>query len=215
MNEVLTIGTRFGRLFRSVSEPSVPRPSRAEAEEAVRTLLRWAGEDPSREGLVETPSRVVRAYDEWFSGYSQDPTEFLKSTFSEVAGYDEIVVVRDIEFASHCEHHLSTISGRAHIGYLPECRVVGISKLARVVESFAHRLQIQERMTAQIADAIEVALEPRGVAVVLEGSHTCMNSRGVRQRGARMVTSRMLGVFRDRPETRQEFFATVGFANYR
>jgi GTP cyclohydrolase IA len=215
MNEIVNIATKSSRFFTPAPKPSMPRPSRAEAQEAVRTLLRWAGEDPSREGLLETPSRVIRAYDEWFSGYSQDPTEFLQRTFSEVAGYDEIVVVRDIEFLSHCEHHLAAINGRAHIGYLPRSRVVGLSKLARVVEIFARRLQIQERMTAQIADAIEVALQPRGVAVILEGSHACMSSRGVRQRSARMVTSRMLGVFRDRPEIRQEFFAAAGFPNHR
>jgi GTP cyclohydrolase IA len=213
MSEIVNIVTKSS--LTPVSNPGMSRPSRGEAEEAVRTLLRWAGEDPSREGLLETPSRVVRAYGDWTSGYSQDPIEFLQKTFSEVAGYDEIVVVRNIEFSSHCEHHLAVIRGRAHIGYLPRCRVVGLSKLVKVVEVFARRLQIQERMTTQIADAIKAALEPRGVAVVLEGSHGCMSSRGVQQRSARMVTSRMLGVFRDRPETRQEFFAAVGLGNHR
>ena len=209
MNEIVNVLAGPARSYSSIAE-EMARPTRAEAEQAVRTLLRWAGEDPNREGLLETPARVARAYEEWFSGYSQDPALLLQRTFSEVAGYDEMVVVRDIEFSSHCEHHLANIKGRAHIGYLPRSRVVGISKLTRVVEIFAHRLQIQERMTAQIADAIQTALKPRGVGVVLEGSHACMSSRGVRNAGARMVTSRLLGVFRDQPETRQEFLASIG-----
>jgi GTP cyclohydrolase I len=173
-------------------------------------LLRWAGEDPSWEGLLHIPSRVVRAYEDWFSGYGQDPTEFLQRTFSEVAGYDEMVIVRGIDFSSDCERHLAPISGRAHVGYLPQSRVLGLSKLARLVDVFARRLQIQERMTAQIADALNLVLEPRGVAVVVEGAHACMTSRGVSKPTARMVTSRMLGIFRERPETRCEFLAATG-----
>jgi GTP cyclohydrolase I len=185
------------------------RPSRAEVEQAVRTLIRWTGDDPHREGLVDTPARVVRAYEQWFSGYGEDAEEFLQRTFEEVAGYDEMVLLRDIRFVSHCEHHMAPVIGRAHIGYLPRNRVVGISKLARVVEVFAKRLQIQERVTAEIANTLDRVLRPQGVAVVIEGTHGCMTSRGVRQREATMVTSRMLGVFRDRPETRQEFLSAI------
>ena len=185
------------------------RPSRTEVEQAVRTLIRWTGDDPHREGLADTPARVVRAYEQWFSGYNEDPEEFLQRTFEEVAGYDEMVLLRDIRFVSHCEHHMAPVIGRAHIGYLPRSRVVGISKLARVVEVFAKRLQIQERMTAEIANTLDRVLRPQGVAVVIEGTHGCMTSRGVRQREATMVTSRMLGVFRDRPETRQEFLSAI------
>jgi GTP cyclohydrolase I len=185
------------------------RPSRAEVEQAVRTLIRWTGDDPNREGLKETPARVVRAYEQWFSGYGEDAEKFLQRTFEEVAGYDEMVLLRDIRFVSHCEHHMAPVIGRAHIGYLPRDRVVGISKLARVVEVFAKRLQIQERITAEIANTLDRVLRPQGVAVVIEGTHGCMTSRGVRQREATMVTSRMLGVFRDRPETRQEFLSAI------
>jgi GTP cyclohydrolase IA len=185
------------------------RPSRAEAEEAVRTLLRWAGDEPEREGLDATPSRVVRAYEEWFAGYGEDPAELLQRTFEEAGGYDEIVLLRDIRFESHCEHHMAPIIGRAHIGYLPRNRVVGISKLARLVEVYAKRLQIQERMTAEIANTIDRVLNPHGVAVVIEGTHTCMTTRGVHKSQATMVTSRMLGVFRDNPETRQEFLSAI------
>jgi GTP cyclohydrolase I len=185
------------------------RPSRAEAEEAVRTLILWAGDDPNREGLLNTPARVVRAYEEWFAGYRQDPGEHLKRTFEEVAGYDEMVVLRDIRFVSHCEHHLAPIAGRAHIGYLPRNKVVGISKLARLVRVYARRLQIQERMTAEIANTLDRVLAPQGVAVVVEGTHGCMTSRGVSQSSATMVTSRMLGAFRERPETREEFLAAI------
>src|ERR1700680_1857398 len=185
------------------------RPSRADAEEAVRTLIRWSGDDPDREGLLGTPGRVVRAYEEWFAGYFENPREYLKRTFKEVGGYDEIVLLRDIQFESHCEHHMAPIIGRAHIGYLPHNRVVGISKLARLVEVYAKRLQIQERITAEIANTLERVLQPQGVAVVVEGTHGCMTSRGVSQREATMVTSRMLGAFRDRPETRQEFLAAI------
>jgi GTP cyclohydrolase I len=187
------------------------RPSRNEAEDAVRTLIRWAGDDPDREGLRGTPGRVVRAYEEWFWGYTEDPGEYLERTFEEVAGYDEVVVLRDIRFESHCEHHMAPIVGRVHIGYLPRTRVVGISKLARLVDVYARRLQIQERMTAEIANTLDRILKPHGVAVVVEGVHACMTTRGVRQSASTMVTSRMLGVFRDRPETRQEFLSSIRF----
>ncbi len=186
------------------------KPSRAEAEAAVRTLIRWAGDDPDREGLLATPSRVTRAFEEWFSGYNDDPREYLKRTFEETGGYDEVVVLRDIRFESHCEHHLAPIIGRVHIGYLPRKRVVGISKLARLVEVFARRLQIQEKMTAEIATCLDQVLKPHGVAVVTEGTHQCMTTRGVHKPGVTMVTSRMLGVFRDHAETRQEFLSAVG-----
>jgi GTP cyclohydrolase IA len=186
------------------------RPSRAEAEQAVRTLLRWAGDDPAREGLLGTPGRVARAFEEWFAGYDRDPVDYLQRTFEEVENYDEMVVLRDIRFESHCEHHLAPIIGRAHIGYLPSGRVVGISKLARVVELYAKRLQIQEKMTAQIANSIAEVLRPEGVAVVLEASHQCMTTRGVHKSGVTMVTSRMLGAFRDNPSTRREFLTLIG-----
>ena len=186
------------------------RPSRKEAEAAVRTLLRWAGDDPDREGLHETPARVVRAYEEFFSGYALDPVEFLNRTFSETEGYDEIVVLRDIRVESHCEHHMVPIVGRAHVGYLPKNRVVGISKIARLVDAYARRLQIQEKLTAQIANTMQEVLDPRGVAVVIEASHECMTTRGVRKSGAAMVTSRMLGAFRDDPATRREFLTMIG-----
>ena len=186
------------------------RPSRTEAEEAVRTLIRWAGDDPQREGLAETPARVVRAYEEWFAGYAQDPKALLERTFGEVRGYDEMVVLRSIPFASHCEHHLAAITGEVHVGYLPKDRVVGLSKLARLVEVFARRLQIQERLTAEIADALEEYLQPRGVGVVVSASHACMTSRGVSKPGAVMVTSRMRGTFRSNPATRHEFLSAIG-----
>lgn len=196
------------RTSREVGKP-LDRPSRAEAEQAVNTLIRWAGDDPGREGLLGTPARVVRAYEQWFAGYGEDPGAHLARTFEEVAGYDEMIVLRDIHFVSHCEHHMAPIIGRAHIGYLPRSEVVGISKLARLVQVYARRLQIQEAMTAEIANALDRALAPQGVAVVIEGTHGCMTSRGVGQSAATMVTSRMLGVFRDRPETRQEFLAAI------
>ncbi len=186
------------------------RPSREEAEDAVRTLIRWAGDDPGREGLRATPARVVRAYEEWFAGYKDDPREYLKRTFEETGGYDEVVVLRDIRFESHCEHHLAPVIGRVHIGYLPRNRVVGISKLARLVEVFARRLQIQEKMTAEIASCLDAVLKPHGVAVVAEGTHQCMTTRGVHKPGVTMVTSRMVGVFRTNAETRQEFLAAIG-----
>ncbi len=188
------------------------RPSKDEAEDAVRVLLRWAGDDPDREGLLGTPERVVRAYEEFFAGYQADPVEYLQRTFEEVEGYDEMVVLRDIRFESHCEHHLAPIIGVAHVGYLPRKRVVGISKLARVVETYAKRLQIQEKMTAQIANTINDVLEPSGVAVVIEASHQCMTTRGVHKPGTSMLTSRMLGAFRDDPSTRREFLAMIGSA---
>ncbi|MBI3443843.1 MAG: GTP cyclohydrolase I FolE [Magnetospirillum sp.] len=185
------------------------RPSRAEAEEAVRTMLRWAGDDPDREGLVGTPDRVVRAYEEFFSGYDQDPTEILHRTFEETDGYDEMVLLRDIRLESHCEHHVVPIIGKAHVAYLPDKRVVGISKLARVVEIYARRLQIQEKLTAQIANTINDVLQPKGVAVVIEAAHQCMTTRGIHKPGVTMVTSRMLGAFRDDPATRREFMALI------
>ena len=200
---------RPANLF-SARLPAGPRPSRAEAEGAVRTLLRWAGDDPAREGLRETPGRVVRAYEEYFRGYDADPAAVLRRTFEETDGYDEIVLLRDIRFESHCEHHLAPIVGRAHVGYLPHRRVVGISKLARLVEVYARRLIIQEKMTAQIANLINEVLEPKGVAVVIEAVHQCMTTRGVHKPGTTLVTSRMLGAFRDDPTTRREFLAMVG-----
>jgi GTP cyclohydrolase IA len=186
--------------------------SRAQAEEAVRTLLRWSGEDPGREGLLDTPGRVVRAYEDWFSGYALDPDEYLARTFEEVEGYDELIVLRDIEFESHCEHHMAPIIGKVHVGYLPDGKVVGISKLARVVEAYARRFQVQEKMTAQIADCIQRVLQPLGVGVVVEGAHECMTTRGVHKRGVSMITSKMLGGFRDDARTRAEFlrFIDVG-----
>jgi len=186
------------------------RPTREEAEAAVATLIRWAGDDPTREGLVDTPGRVARAYREWFAGYDVDPHAYLERTFEEVDGYDEMVVLRDIRFESYCEHHMAPIIGMAHVGYIPAGRVVGISKLARVVESYAKRMQVQEKMTAQIAHTIESVLQPRGVAVVLEGEHQCMTTRGVHKHGVSMVTSRMMGLFRKDPRTRQEFMTVIG-----
>lgn len=183
--------------------------SKAQAEEAVRTLLRWAGEDPAREGLLETPKRVVEAYSDWFSGYAIDPREYLKRTFEEMAGYDEMVVLRDIEFESHCEHHMAPIIGRAHVGYLPTTKVVGISKLARVVDVFARRFQVQEKMTAEIARCINDVLQPRGVGVVVEAAHECMTTRGVHKRGVSMITSKMLGSFRTDARTRAEFLTFI------
>ena len=194
----------------SASATAGRRPSREEAEAAVRTLLRWAGDDPDREGLRDTPARVVRAYEEFFAGYAVDPEELLARSFEETDGYDEMVVLRDIRLESHCEHHMVPILGRAHVGYLPEGRVVGISKLARVVEAYAKRLQIQEKLTAQIANTLNDVLRPKGVAVVIEAAHQCMTTRGVHKPGVTMVTSRMLGAFRDDPRTRREFLAMIG-----
>jgi GTP cyclohydrolase I len=195
---------------RPAEAATAPRPTRAEAEEAVRTLIRWAGDDPAREGLEATPDRVVRAWEEFFRGYDQDPFEILTRTFEEVDGYDEMVILKDIRFESHCEHHLSPIIGKAHVAYLPAHRVVGISKIARLVEAYAKRLQIQEKMTAQIAGAIQEVLEPKGVAVVIEAAHQCMTTRGIHKPGATMVTSRMLGAFRTDQKTRREFLAMIG-----
>jgi len=186
------------------------RPSREQAEDAVRTLIRWAGDDPTREGMRGTPARVARAYEEWFAGYDQDPKEYLSRTFEEVGGYDEIIALKDIPFESHCEHHLAPIIGRAHIGYLPRDRVVGISKMARLVDVFAKRFQVQEKMTAEIAGCLQNVLKPRGVGVVVEATHQCMTTRGVHKRGVTMITSQMLGIFRTRQETRQEFLTAIG-----
>lgn len=189
---------------------STARPSRSQAERAVRTLIEWAGDNPDREGLLDTPSRVVRSYEEFFAGYTQDPEDILRTTFEEVEGYDEMVLLRGITFESHCEHHMVPIIGRAHIAYLPNHRVVGISKLARVVEAYSKRLQIQEKLTAQVANAINNVLNPKGVAVVMEGEHQCMTTRGVEKPGVKMLTSTMLGAFRDNASTRREFLAFVG-----
>src|SRR5208282_1271779 len=183
--------------------------SDSQAEDAFRTIIRWIGEDPDRDGLAETPDRLVRAYREYFCGYDEDPEEVLRKTFAEVDGYDEMIVLRGVTFESHCEHHIAPIIGRAWVGYIPDRRVVGISKLARVVEIFSKRLQIQERLTAQIANTVNDTLKPCGVAVVVKAAHHCMIDRGVRKRGADLVTSRMLGVFRDQPATRQEFLSLV------
>lgn len=193
-----------------VSTPLSERPSREQAEEAVRTLLKWAGDDPSREGLLDTPKRVAKAFTEWFSGYEEDPVDYLQRTFEEVEGYDEMILLRDIRFESHCEHHLAPIIGKAHVGYLPNNKVVGISKLARTVEVFARRLQVQEKMTAQIANCIQDVLEPQGVAVVIEAQHQCMTTRGVHKTGVTMVTSTMLGAFRKDPLSRREFLTIIG-----
>jgi GTP cyclohydrolase I len=185
------------------------RPSRTEAEDAVRTLIRWAGDNPKREGLRTTPARVVRAYEEWFSGYDDDPRVYLQRTFEEVAGYDEMVLLRNIRFESHCEHHMAPIIGRVHVGYLPRNRVIGISKLARLVEAFARRLQIQEKMTAEIAQCLNAGLKPHGVGVVVEAAHECMTTRGVHKTDVTMVTSRLLGAFRTQSQTRQEFLSAL------
>jgi GTP cyclohydrolase I len=185
-------------------------PSRAEAEAAIRTLLKWAGDDPEREGLRDTPARVARAFEDWFSGYKVDPEDYLARTFEEIEGYDDMVVLRDIRFESHCEHHLAPIIGRAHVGYLPTNRIVGISKLARVVEAYARRLQVQEKMNAQIARCIQKVLAPKGVAVVIQAEHQCMTTRGVHKPGVSMVTSTMLGEFRTNPLTRREFLSVIG-----
>jgi GTP cyclohydrolase IA len=189
--------------------------SRTEAEAAIRTLLRWAGEDPAREGLLDTPKRVVDAYTDWFSGYAIDPSEYLNRTFEETSGYDEMVVLRDIEFESHCEHHMAPIIGRAHVGYLPTGKVVGISKLARVVDVFARRFQVQEKMTAEIARCINDVLMPQGVGVVIEAAHECMTTRGIHKRGVSMITSKMLGSFRSDARTRNEFLTFIDIRDRR
>ena len=190
-------------------------PDQREAEDAIRTLLRWAGEDPEREGLLDTPKRVVEAYRDWFSGYSIDPADYLRRTFEEVAGYDEMIVLRDIEFESFCEHHMAPIIGRAHVGYLPTDKVVGISKLARVVDGFARRFQVQEKLTAQIAQCIEDVLRPRGVGVVIDAVHQCMTTRGVHKRGVSMITSQMRGSFREDARTRSEFLRFIDIDSHR
>lgn len=192
------------------AEITALRPSRKEAEAAVRTLLRWAGDDPDREGLRETPKRVVRAYQEWFGGYGVEPAAYLAKTFEEIDGYDEMVILRNVRFESHCEHHIAPIIGVAHLAYLPDRRIVGISKLARLVEAFAKRLQVQEKMTAQIASTLNDVLQPKGVGVVLEASHGCMSTRGINKAGLTMVTSQMIGAFRDNAATRREFLAAIG-----
>lgn len=188
------------------------RPSRADAEAAVRTLIRWAGDNPDREGLLETPKRVVRAYEEFFSGYGQDPQKILSRTFDEVEGYDEIILLRDIRVKSHCEHHLVPIIGKVHLAYLPSTKVVGISKLARLVDVFAKRLQIQEKLTVQIAQTLQNALQPKGVAVVIKSDHACMTTRGVHKTGVKMVTSQMLGLFKTDLEKRKEFYTLAGLS---
>ncbi len=192
-----------------MSDNDSNKPTRSEAEQAVRVLLGWTGDDVEREGLVDTPKRVVRAYEEWFSGYAVDPYDFLSRTFREVNGYDEIVALTHIDFNSHCEHHIAPIIGKAHVAYLPRDKVVGISKLARVVDAYARRLQVQEKLTAQIAECISNVLEPRGVAVVVEGAHECMTTRGIEKRNVSMVTSQMLGIFRDDARARAEFLAMI------
>ena len=186
------------------------KPTREEAEAAVRTLLHWIGDDPDREGLQSTPKRVVKAYEDWFSGYNLDPITFLARTFEEVDGYDEMIVLRDIAFESHCEHHMAPIIGKAHVGYLPNNKIVGISKLARVVDAFARRLQVQEKLTAQIAQCIESVLKPKGVGVVIDAVHQCMTTRGIHKAGVSMVTSQMLGAFRNDARTRAEFLGMIG-----
>ena len=197
-------------VIKKIPSKPVKRPSQEEAEAAVRTLLAWAGDNPDREGLLGTPERVVRAYEEWFAGYNEDPVSILERTFEETEGYDEMVVLRDIRFESYCEHHVAPIIGVAHCAYLPDRRVVGISKIARVIELYAKRLQIQEKMTAQIANAIQDVLRPRGVAVVVDATHQCMTTRGVRKPGVSMITSQMLGAFRSDAATRREFLAMIG-----
>ena len=206
MNVSRTMNERALRETRCLPD----RPTEAQVHEAVRTLIRWAGDDPEREGLVGTPDRVARAYGEFFQGYDGDPDEILQRTFEESEGYDDIVCVRDIPVMSHCEHHIVPFIGKAHVAYLPDKRVVGISKLARVVDLYARRLQIQEKLTAQVADTIDRVIQPRGVAVVIEAEHHCMTMRGVRKPGAQTVTRRMLGAFRDEPSVRQEFLSMIG-----
>jgi GTP cyclohydrolase I len=197
-------------LNKKKSGTNLAKPGREQAEEAVRTLLMWAGEDPDREGLLDTPKRVAEAYKDWFSGYEEDPVQYLRRTFEEVEGYDEMIVLRDIQFESHCEHHMAPIIGKAHVGYLPNNKVVGISKLARVVDTFARRFQVQEKMTAQIAHCIQDVLKPKGCAVIISASHQCMTTRGVHKSGVSMVTSQMLGTFRKDARTRAEFLQIVG-----
>jgi len=193
----------------SKDTPTNQKPSRAEAEEAVKTLISWAGDNPEREGLIETPKRVVKSYEEFYAGYDQDPESILSKVFEEVEGYDEMIIVKDIRLESHCEHHMVPILGKAHVAYIPDQRVVGISKLARVVDLYAKRLQTQETMTAQIADTIDRVLKPKGVAIVIDAAHQCMSSRGVHKTETSTVTSRMLGAFRDNPKSRMEFMNLI------
>ena len=188
------------------------KPTKEEVKEAVKTLIKWAGDDPTREGLLETPNRVVKSYQDFFSGYDEDPREILSKKFREVEGYDEMIVLKDIRLESHCEHHMVPFIGKAHVGYLPNNKIVGLSKLARVVELFSKRLQIQEKLTAQIANAIDEILKPKGVGVIIEASHLCIATRGVRKETSRMVTSRMLGLFRDNSDTRKEFLNIIGYS---
>ncbi len=199
----------MGKSARTSSKRGEPPPTQAEAEAAVRTLIRWVGDDPDREGLKATPGRVARAYKEWFSGYNEDPNQYLQRTFEQVGGYDEMVVLRDIRFELHCEHHIAPIIGVVHIGYLPRNRVIGISKLARLVDTFSRRLQVQEKMTAEIANCLNAGLKPHGVGVVVEGAHECMTTRGVHKSEVSMVTSRMLGAFRVQRQTRDEFLSSL------
>lgn len=206
MNAILVLPYEPVSLLKCVEHG---RPGRDEVEAAFRTIIQWAGDDPDRPGLIETPARVARAFEEYYCGYDQDPEAVLEKTFEEIEGYDEMIVLRGIPFASHCEHHLAPIIGRAWVGYVPNGRVVGISKLARVVEAYAKRLQIQEKMTAQIANTIDKVLQPQGVAVVIKAEHQCMTTRGVHKPGTDLVTSRMLGCFRDCPMSRHEFLAMV------
>src|SRR6201987_5131485 len=201
---------RFAPETRTLQPIAVRRPTREEAEEAVRTLIRWAGDDPEREGLLGTPDRILRSYQEFFSGHDEAPSALPRQTFEETNGYDEIVVLKDIRFESHCEHHIAPIIGKVHVAYLPDKRVVGISKLARLVDVYAKRLQIQEKMTAQIANTLDEVLQPKGVAVVIEAAHQCMTTRGVHKPGVRMWRSRMLGAFRDDPLSRREVLAMIG-----
>jgi len=194
---------------------NIQKPTREEAKQAIKIMLAWAGDNPNREGLLETPERVVSAYEEFFAGYDMDPDEILNKTFEEVAGYDEMVIVKDVRLESHCEHHMVPFIGRAHVAYIPHKRVVGISKLARIVDVYAKRLQTQETMTAQIAGTLQRVLEPKGVAVVIDAAHQCMTTRGVHKSETSTVTSRMLGVFRTDERTRSEFMNLISPANIR
>ncbi len=198
------------RVYEDDAPAMTSRPSRAEAEAAVRTLLRWAGDDPTREGLLDTPKRVTKAFEDWFSGYNEDPEEILARTFEEVEGYDDIVLMKNIRLESYCEHHMAPIIGVAHVAYLPSNKVVGISKLARLVDAYSKRLQIQEKLTAQIADTLDTVLEPRGVAVMIAAEHQCMSTRGVHKHDVDTVTTRFTGAFRDDPKLEDRFLRLIG-----